>query len=70
MNQPSSDLLAFRFRLRHDRLLRLRLRHARHQVTVELAKELGFSITLAELNGKRASILTSDSIDPRAKSSL
>ena len=60
MNQSLSDLRAFRFRLRHDRLLRLRLRHARHQVTVELAKELGFSITIADLCGKHAPILISD----------
>lgn len=55
MNRPLSDYAAFRFRLRHDRLLRLRLRHARHQVEIELARELGFSITLDDLRGGRGS---------------
>jgi hypothetical protein len=59
MDRASSDFLAFRFRLRHDRLLRLRLRRARHQATIELAKELGFSITLAELSGKCDPVLPS-----------
>ena len=65
MNRTSSDLLAFRFRLRHDHLLRLRLRRARHQATVELANELGFSITLAELSGKRVPVLPSGEKDSR-----
>ncbi len=57
MDRQSSDLLAFRFRLR--------LRRARHQATIELAKELGFSITLAELSGKRAPVLPSGEKDAR-----
>jgi hypothetical protein len=54
VTQSSSDYREFRFRLRHDRLLRLRLRHARDLAAVELARELGFSITLDDLRGNKS----------------
>ena len=54
-NQPSPDYRDFRFRLRHDRLLRLRLRHARYRAAVELARELGYSITVEDLRDGQAS---------------
>ena len=53
MNQPSKQYRDFRFRLRHDRLLRLRLRHARYLAEVELAKELGYAITMDDLRGPK-----------------
>jgi len=53
MNQPSKDYRDFRFRLRHDRLLRLRLRHARYRAEVELARELGYTITMDDLRGQK-----------------
>ena len=44
-----SELKAFRFRLRHDHLLRQRLRRAKQEATLALARELGFEITLEDL---------------------
>ena len=44
-----SELKDFRFRLRHDQLLRKRLRHAKQEATVALARELGFEITVDDL---------------------
>jgi predicted ribosomally synthesized peptide with nif11-like leader len=49
-----SELQAFRFRLRHDHLLRQRLRHAKQEATVALARELGFEITLDDLRLPRS----------------
>ena len=54
-NLPSPDYRDFRFRLRHDRLLRLRLRHARYRAAVELARELGYSITVEDLRDGQVS---------------
>lgn len=48
------ELRAFRFRLRHDQLLRQRLRRAKQQATLALAQELGFALTLEDLQGRRA----------------
>jgi predicted ribosomally synthesized peptide with nif11-like leader len=44
-----SDLKAFRFRLRHDHLLRQRLRRAKQEATLALARELGFELTHDDL---------------------
>jgi len=49
-NQGFSDLRAFLFRLRHDRLLRLRLRRLRAQAVVNLANELGYLISADDLS--------------------
>lgn len=43
------DLRDFRFRLRHDHILKMRLRHLKQLATISLARELGFQITLDEL---------------------
>ncbi len=45
----AKELRAFRTRLRHDHLLRQRLRRARMEATVALAHELGFVFTLDDL---------------------
>ncbi len=45
----AKELRAFRTRLRHDHLLRQRLRRARLEVTVALAQELGFDLTIDHL---------------------
>lgn len=50
--QPSRDLRAFRFRLRHDHLLRQRLRRAKQEATVALAQELGYAIRVDDLQRK------------------
>jgi hypothetical protein len=62
MKQPSKDYLDFRFRLRHDRLLRLRLRHARYHAELELARELGYAITMDDLRGPKAAKHATDEI--------
>jgi hypothetical protein len=49
-----SELQAFRFRLRHDHLLRQRLRRAKQEATFALARELGFEITLDDLRSPRS----------------
>lgn len=49
-----SDLRAFRFRLRHDHILRARLRHLKQLATIELARELGFQITLEDLKSVKS----------------
>ena len=48
----SRELRAFSFRLRHDQLLRKRLRHAKQEATVALARELGFAISVDDLQRK------------------
>ena len=52
-----SELQAFRFRLRHDHLLRQRLRRAKQEATLALARELGFELSLEDLQarGRRSS---------------
>jgi hypothetical protein len=60
MNQPSKEYRDFRFRLRHDRLLRLRLRHARYRAEVELARELGYAITMDDLRSPKTARHTID----------
>jgi hypothetical protein len=50
-----SELKAFRFRLRHDYLLRQRLRRAKQEATLALARELGFELTLADLGKAKRS---------------
>lgn len=45
----TKELRAFRARLRHDHLLRQRLRRARLEATVALAQELGFALTIEHL---------------------
>jgi len=47
-----SELQAFRFRLRHDHLLRQRLRRAKQEATLALARELGFELSLEDLQGR------------------
>jgi hypothetical protein len=47
------DLRAFRFRLRHDQILRERLRYLKQMATLALAHELGFQITLDDLRSAR-----------------
>jgi hypothetical protein len=47
-----SELQAFRFRLRHDHLLRQRLRRAKQEATLALAQELGFELSLEDLLGR------------------
>ena len=49
----SRELRAFRFRLRHDQLLRQRLRHAKQEATVALARELGFAISVDDLQTRK-----------------
>lgn len=48
-----SELQAFRFRLRHDHLLRQRLRRAKQEATLALAQELGFELSLEDLQNRR-----------------
>ena len=47
-----SELQAFRFRLRHDHILRQRLRRAKQEATMALAHELGFELSLEDLLGR------------------
>jgi len=47
----SRDYQDFRFRLRNDHLLRQRLRLAKQEAVIALAKELGFNLTLHDLRG-------------------
>ena len=47
-----SELQAFRFRLRHDHILRQRLRRAKQEATLALAHELGFELSLEDLLGR------------------
>jgi hypothetical protein len=49
----SRDYRDFRFRLRHDHFLRRRLRRAKQEATIELARELGFILTIDELQNKK-----------------
>ena len=51
-----SELQAFRFRLRHDHLLRQRLRRAKQEATLALAQELGFELSLEDLQGRRKKV--------------
>lgn len=51
--QPSRDYRDFRFRLRHDLLLRRRLRRAKQEATISLARELGFNLTFEDLQGNK-----------------
>ena len=46
----SRDYRDFRFRLRHDLILRQRLKRVRQQAIVDLARDMGFEITLDDLN--------------------
>ena len=48
-----SEFQAFRFRLRHDHLLRQRLRRAKQEATLALARELGFELSLEDLQNRR-----------------
>jgi predicted ribosomally synthesized peptide with nif11-like leader len=48
------ELRAFRYRLRHDHLLRQRLRFLKQEATVALARELGFEITIDDLRSSLA----------------
>ena len=41
-SQSQQDARAFRFRLRHDQILRQRLRHAKLKAIQDLAAELGY----------------------------
>ena len=50
-----SELQAFRFRLRHDHLLRQQLRRAKQEATLALARELGFELSIEDLQGQRQS---------------
>ena len=47
-----SELQAFRFRLRHDHLLSQRLRRAKQEATLALARELGFELSIEDLQRK------------------
>ena len=47
------ELQAFRFRLRHDHLLRQQLRRAKQEATLALAQELGFELSLDDLQNRR-----------------
>ena len=51
-----SELQAFRFRLRHDHLLRQRQRRAKQEATLALAQELGFELSLEDLQGRRKKV--------------
>ena len=48
-----SELQAFRFRLRHDHILSQRLRRAKQEATLALARELGFELSIEDLQGQR-----------------
>ena len=53
---PGSDrreLQAFRFRLRHDHILSQRLRRAKQEATLALARELGFELSIEDLKPRR-----------------
>lgn len=50
---PSPDYRDFHFRLRHDHLLRRRLRRAKKEATLALALELGFVLTIDDLKGMK-----------------
>lgn len=52
-NTRSRDYQDFRFRLRNDHLLRQRLRLAKQEVVITIAKELGFNLTLDDLRGQK-----------------
>jgi predicted ribosomally synthesized peptide with nif11-like leader len=56
-----SELKAFRFRLRHDQLLRQRLRHAKQEATLALARELGFELSIEDLQRKGQRIVDAKS---------
>jgi hypothetical protein len=49
----SRDYRDFRFRLRHDHFLRRRLRRAKQEATIALARELGFILTIDDLQGPK-----------------
>lgn len=49
----SKDYRDFRFRLRHDHLLRQQLRRARLEATISLARELGFNLTLDDFQKRK-----------------
>jgi len=48
----SKNYQDFRFRLRHDILLRQRLRRAKQEATINIARELGFDLSLEDLQKK------------------
>jgi hypothetical protein len=52
-SRAKRDLKAFRFRLRHDQILRERLRYDKQMATLALANELGFQITLDDLRSAK-----------------
>ena len=54
-NLASRALKEFRFRLRHDHLLRQRLRRTKQEATLALARELGFELSLEDLQRKSKS---------------
>lgn len=49
----SRDYQDFRFRLRHDHLLRQRLRRAKQEVVIAIARDLGFNLTLDDLQARK-----------------
>jgi hypothetical protein len=56
-----SELQAFRFRLRHDHILRQRLRQAKQKATLALALELGFELSIEDLQRKGQRIVDAES---------
>lgn len=65
-----SEWRAFRFRLRHDQFLRQRLKRAKQEATLALARELGFELTLEDLQpgvrkGQRGSGRSRSKLRPR-----
>lgn len=47
-SQSQQDARAFRFRLRHDQILRQRLRYAKLKAIQDLAAELGYRFAIDE----------------------
>jgi hypothetical protein len=52
-SQPQ-DYQDFRFRLRHDQILKQRLRRAQQEAVITMAGELGFNLTLADVEALEA----------------
>lgn len=49
----SRDYLDFRFRLRHDQLLRHQLRRAKQEAVIAMARELGFKLSIDDLQNQK-----------------
>jgi hypothetical protein len=55
-SQSQQDARAFRFRLRHDQILRQRLRHAKLKAIQDLAAELGYRFDIDEFKSAKRNL--------------